>query len=126
MSSFRRNLGRKQVSDKNYLLGLETLSNIKKIEPIVTNTKIIQTSQHTVGGEDLLLVKTQESATIFLNENSNQYITIKSLTNTTIKPTNSKIDEEYDELTIGKGACVELQFISGGWYVMSSDGIKMN
>jgi hypothetical protein len=124
--SFRRNLGRKQVSDKNYLLDLETLSKIRKIEPVTNITKVVYTQQFTVNNEDLLLVKTNESATIFLNENSNDFVTIKSLTNTTIIPINSKIDEDYDELTIGKGACVELQKIDGGWYIMSSDGIKMD
>jgi hypothetical protein len=124
--SFRRNLGRKQVSDKNYLLDLETLSKIRKIEPVTNITKVVYTQQFTVNNEDLLLVKTNESATIFLNENSNDFVTIKSLTNTTIRPINSKIDEDYDELTIGKGACVELQKIDGGWYIMSSDGIKMD
>jgi len=124
--SFRRNLGRKQVSDKNYLLDLETLSKIRKIEPVTNITKVVYSQQFTVNNEDLLLVKTNESATIFLNENSNDFVTIKSLTNTTIRPINSKIDEDYDELTIGKGACVELQKIDGGWYIMSSDGIKMD
>jgi hypothetical protein len=124
--SFRRNLGRKQVSDKNYLLDLETLSKIRKIEPVTNITKVVYTQQFTVNNEDLLLVKTNESATIFLNEDSNDFVTIKSLTNTTIRPINSKIDEDYDELTIGKGACVELQKIDGGWYIMSSDGIKMD
>ena len=76
--SFRRNLGRKQVSDKNYLLDLETLSKIRKIEPVTNITKVVYTQQFTVNNEDLLLVKTNESATIFLNENSNDFVTIKS------------------------------------------------
>jgi len=124
MSSFRRNLGRKQVSDKNYLFDLETLNQIKKIEPVSNNTKIVHTEQYSVTNEDLLLVKTKDSAIIYLNENSSDFIIIKSLTNTTIKPTNSKIDELYDELSIGVGACVELQKIENSWYVMSSDGVK--
>jgi hypothetical protein len=35
------------------------------------------------------------------------------------------IDEEYSEINIGKGACVELYFSFGNWYIVSSDGIKM-
>jgi ribosomal protein S8E len=135
--SFRKNLGKKQVSKKNYLFDLQTLSTIKKIEPETVLTretsvsndtiiKIVDTSEFNVSNEDLLLVKTNESVTIFLYENSNNFVTIKSLTNTTIKPINSKIDEEYDELTIGKGACVELHKIEGYWYIISSDGIKMD
>ena len=68
--SFRKNLGRKQISDKNYLFDLETLSKIKKVEPVSFNTKIVYTEQYSVTNEDLLLVKTKESVTIFLNENS--------------------------------------------------------
>jgi hypothetical protein len=113
------------------------MSTIKKIEPETVLTretsvsndtiiKIVDTSEFNVSNEDLLLVKTNESVTIFLYENSNNFVTIKSLTNTTIKPINSKIDEEYDELTIGKGACVELHKIEGYWYIISSDGIKMD
>jgi hypothetical protein len=133
--SFRRNLGVKKISDKNFLFDLTTLSTIKKLEPI-NNTKKTETidnpiktvnsKEYTVSNESVLLVKTEESSTIFINENSNDYIVIKSLTNTTIKPVNSTIDEEYEELNIGKGACVELLKIDGNWYVISSDGIKMS
>jgi hypothetical protein len=42
----------------------------------------------------------------------------------TIKTTNGLIDEEYDEIVTSKGACVELRFIGGNWYIMSSDGLK--
>jgi hypothetical protein len=50
---------------------------------------------------------------------------MKSLTKTKIKPVWGMIDEEYSEINIGKGACVELYFSFGNWYIVSSDGIKM-
>ena len=34
--------------------------------------------------------------------------------------------EDWDEISIGKGACVELQNVNGVWYILSSDGIKMD
>jgi hypothetical protein len=37
-----------------------------------------------------------------------------------------RIDEDWDEIHIGKGACVELQNIQGLWYVLSSDGLKLD
>jgi len=44
----------------------------------------------------------------------------------TIRPDKSKIDEQYDEVEIGKGACVEFHFIGGNWYILSSDGLKLD
>jgi hypothetical protein len=139
--SFRKNFGRKQVSGKNYLYDVVTLNNIKPIEPINTVTpqiqeepiehnviestnKIVELEEHTVTNEDFLLVRTVNSSTISLNKDSNEHIVIKSLTNTTIKFIDSNVDEEFNEITIGKGACVELYRFNDNWYVISSDGVK--
>ncbi len=35
------------------------------------------------------------------------------------------IDEQYEEMFIDKGACVELFKVEGNWYVISSDGLKL-
>ena len=37
-----------------------------------------------------------------------------------------KVDEDWDEITIGRGACVELQNVRGVWYILSSDGVKLD
>lgn len=129
MSSFRRNLGIKSVSDKNYLnKQMETLSAINRqvVKPTTNPIKVVTSPEFTVTEEQLILTKSVEECLINLNNNSNNSIVIKSLTNTTIRPINSKIDEQYDELIIGKGACVELLRIDGNWYVLSSDGIKLD
>lgn len=129
MTSFRRNFGIKSVSDKNYLnKQMETLSAINRqvVKPTTNPIKVVTSPEFTVTEEQLILTKSVEECLINLNNNSNNIIVIKSLTNTTIKPINSKIDEQYDELTIGKGACVELLRIEGNWYVLSSDGIKLD
>jgi hypothetical protein len=47
------------------------------------------------------------------------------MTKVLIVPLIGKIDDEYDEILIDKGACVEFQFIENGWYIMSSDGLKI-
>jgi hypothetical protein len=36
------------------------------------------------------------------------------------------IDEEYREINIEKGACVELYYAFGGWFIVSSDGLKQS
>ena len=33
---------------------------------------------------------------------------------------------EIVKLLIDKGACVEFAYCAGGWYVLSSDGLKMS
>jgi hypothetical protein len=50
----------------------------------------------------------------------------KALTNVLILTSAGKIDEEFDEILISKGACVEFVFSSGNWYIMSSDGLKQS
>jgi pimeloyl-ACP methyl ester carboxylesterase len=37
-----------------------------------------------------------------------------------------KIDEDWDEISVVRGACGELQNVNGVWYILSSDGVKMD
>jgi hypothetical protein len=60
-----------------------------------------------------------------LDSTTTTYIKIKALTNVIIIPFIGKIDEEYDEILINKGACVEFYNVEGNWYILSSDGIKL-
>ena len=55
----------------------------------------------------------------------NLKLTIKTLTNCKISPDVNKIDEEWDEIELNKGACVTFQFVEDIWYILSSDGIKL-
>lgn len=85
--------------------------------------KIISDSIYTAGIETLLVVK-GEGSKVTLNSSVNQKITIKSLTTVLIKSDVGTIDEEWDELLLEKGACVQFQFVEGNWYIISSDGLK--
>lgn len=76
-------------------------------------------------GEALIVTKESKNVEIILDSSTTDHIIVKSLTNTKIKPVWGLIDEEYSEINIGKGACVELYFSFGNWYIVSSDGIKM-
>ena len=38
--------------------------------------------------------------------------------------TNELIDEEFNEVELNKGSCVEFKFIGDFWYILSSDGLK--
>ena len=52
-------------------------------------------------------------------------IKIKVLTKTNIVPKYSLIDDQYEESEIDNGACVELEYVEGNWYIISSDGMKL-
>ena len=86
----------------------------------VVTEKVVKEENYTTGEEMLVIVKDIESSEL------NQSVIIKSLTTTLIKPDLGKIDEEWDELQLDKGACVHLSFVEGNWYIISSDGLKLN
>ena len=92
----------------------------------VVTEKVVKEENYTTGEEMLVIVKDIESSEIMLNSELNQSVIIKSLTTTLIKPDLGKIDEEWDELQLDKGACVHLSFVEGHWYIISSDGLKLN
>lgn len=54
------------------------------------------------------------------------HIRIKSFANALLIPDMGLIDEEYEKISLSKGACVELKLIMGNWYILSSDGLKLN
>jgi hypothetical protein len=82
-------------------------------------------SNYTTQGEILIVTKNNELIEILLDSSTTDHVIVKALTNTKIKPIWGLIDEEYSEINIGKGACVELYFSFGNWYIVSSDGMKM-
>lgn len=77
-------------------------------------------------GEILIITKENPNVTVNLNSETTDHVIIKALTNTTIKPITGKIDEEYSEIQIERGACVELYYSFGNWYIVSSDGLKQS
>lgn len=86
--------------------------------------KIISEQFYTTNDETFLIVKDVETSEVTLNSSMSKKITIKSLTSVTIKSDVGSIDEEWDELLLEKGACVQFQFVEGNWYIISSDGLK--
>lgn len=92
---------------------------------VKTNDLVIVTDPvFTTNGENHIIVKDVPNCTIKLNSQNTDKTTIKVLTKVLILPDVGKIDEEYDELVIDKGACIEFYFGFGNWYILSSDGIK--
>ena len=63
---------------------------------------------------------------IILDNKKTTQIIIKALSPVVVTCTENKIDEEYDEIVLEKGSCVELIKLNNVWYIVSSDGLKFN
>jgi hypothetical protein len=85
---------------------------------------IVSDTQFRTRGEFLIIVKSVSSCTITLDHSTTDHVIVKALTNVLILPSIGLIDEEFEEVSINKGACVEFIFASGNWYIVSSDGLK--
>ena len=89
------------------------------------NAIIVTDNYYKTNGESVIVVKDVSECTIELDSTTTDRIKIKTLTNCTLLPDTGRIDEDWDEISVGRGACVELQYIGGTWYILSSDGLKM-
>jgi len=94
--------------------------NLDTFDTIITSENYYKTN-----GENLIIVKDVNICKIKLDSTTTDSIKIKTLTNCIIIPDINRIDEEWDEISVGKGACVELQNVNGVWYILSSDGMKL-
>ena len=95
--------------------------NLDTFENVIVSDEIYKTN-----GENLLIIKDVAQSKLKLDSTTTDKIKIKTLTNCTIIPDIGRIDEDWDEISIGRGACVELQNVNGIWYILSSDGIKLD
>ena len=119
---------RKRIVQKQYSFTEIEKKTVETLLPILTEVekKVVKDVSYTTNNEDFILIKDVVKCEITLDSNITHHIIIKSLTNSVIKPSTGKIDELYDEIEIGRGACVELITIDGLWYVISSDGVKLD
>lgn len=89
-----------------------------------SEVSMISETEYSTNGEECIVVGKVSKSKIILNSKTTDHIIIKAMTLITIVPDVGKIDEEYDEIVLDKFACVELRFVSGNWYILSSDGLK--
>jgi hypothetical protein len=87
--------------------------------------KVISDSFYTTNDETFLIVKNVDYSEVTLNSQKSSRVVVKSLTTVVVKSDVGKIDEDWDELLLEKGACVQFQFVEGNWYITSSDGLKL-
>lgn len=122
MNTITQRLTRKTINNirflGNPLIEIET----PEIQPM---KKIITDTDYKTNGEILIVVKDIETCNITLDNNTTEHIIIKALTKVFIRPSFGKIDEYYDEIFIDWGACVEFYLLENNWYIVSSDGLKL-
>ena len=79
---------------------------------ILTTSEVCMVSDetYTTEGESVVITKELEQIEIILNHSNTDHVIVTALTNTKIKPIEGLIDEEFNEINIEKGACVELYY----------------
>jgi hypothetical protein len=95
------------------------------IETIKDLSKVVSTPNYLTGEETILIIKDVDECDVTLNSQKSRRVVVKSLTTVVVKSDVGKIDEDWDELLLEKGACVQFQFVEGNWYITSSDGLKL-
>jgi len=127
MNTVSNRLTRKTINDKRFLGNpLIEVGQPEIIQPeIIPMKKIINSTEYQTNGEVLIVVKDVETCNLTLDNNTTEHIIIKALTKVFIRPSFGKIDEYYDEIFIDWGACVEFYLLENNWYIVSSDGLKL-
>ena len=108
---------RKKIGNKVF----GSMSNLPNQPAIQT----ITIPEYRTNGEELILVKDVDYCKILLDQNTTEHIVIKTLTKVLILPMMGQIDEQYDEIIIDRGAAVEFFRVDGNWFIISSDGLKL-
>jgi hypothetical protein len=102
---------------------VEKIINGNKVR--TSESAIVSEKKYTTNGEYSIVVRDIPHCDLYLNSSTTDKIKIKAMTDILIIPDKGKIDEEWDEIQLEKGACIELVNINHGWYILSSDGVKL-
>jgi len=108
---------------------IKSISSKRIIRGEVINASeisVVSESTYKTNGENCIIVRGVAQSVIILDSTNTDHVVIKSMTNLTILPDVGLVDEEYDEVVVDKFACIEFRFVSGNWYILSSDGLKQS
>ena len=86
---------------------------------------VVSEPEYTTNGEYAIIITGIPSCRLKLNSLTTDRVKIKAMTSVLIFPDIKTIDEEWDEIALDKGYCVEFVFINKSWYILSSDGLKI-
>lgn len=87
---------------------------------------VVSEKEYSTQGEACVIVRAVPHCKVTLNSLTTDHIVVKTLVDMTIIPDVGRIDEDFDEIVMGNGACVEFRFVGGNWYILSSDGLKQS
>jgi hypothetical protein len=96
---------------------------INGYEVVTSDSVVVTNTSYTTNGEYAIVVKDVDNCIIILDSKTTDHVVIKSLTNVLVK-SDSLIDDEFDEVELSRGSCVEFKKIGDFWYILSSDGLK--
>ena len=102
---------------------VEKIINGNKVR--TSESAIVSEKKYSTNGEYAIVIRGIDSCDLTLNSTTTDKVKIKAMTNVIVKPDLGKIDEEWDEISLDKGSCVEFIFINQNWYILSSDGLKI-
>jgi hypothetical protein len=92
-------------------------------EVVVSDSVVVTNTSYTTTGEYVVIIKDVESCELYLDPVSTEHVVVKALTHVLIK-SDKLIDEEYEEVELHNGSCVEFRKVGDYWYILSSDGLK--
>lgn len=108
---------------------IKSIPSQRLINGRIINTSevsIVSELEYSTQGEDCIIVRGIPFNTITLNSRTTDHVVVKAMTHMVVKPDVAQIDEQYDEIEMDIGACVEFRFVGGFWYILSSDGLKQS
>jgi hypothetical protein len=90
----------------------------------VSDSVVVSEENYTTSGEYCIVIKSVDHCNLKLDSSNTNHVVVKALTNVTVSSIDGLIDEEWDDIELTTGACVEFRFIIHNWYILSSDGLK--
>jgi hypothetical protein len=100
-----------------------SLRIINGYEIKTSDSIILSNGDYSTNGEYTIIVKGVDTCNLFLDSNTTDHVVVKSLTHVIVS-SDKKIDEEFNEVELDKGSCVEFKKVGEYWYILSSDGLK--
>ena len=86
---------------------------------------VVSVPEYITTGEYAIIITGVPNCKLKLDSTTTDRVKIKAMTRVLILPDINFIAEEWDEIALEKGSCVEFVFINKSWYILSSDGLKI-
>jgi len=88
-----------------------------------SDSVVVSNPTYKTDGEYVVVVKDVDYCKLTLDSKTTDHVVVKSLTDVLVIA-DSLIDEQFDEVELTDGSCVEFKKIGEYWYILSSDGLK--